>query len=75
VGPLFGKLLARQFVEMWTVLGEPSGWSIVEQGAHGGEFAADVLGELQRVRTGMLIAYAMCSWSRSRLWLTGRLRT
>jgi SAM-dependent MidA family methyltransferase len=43
VGPLFGRLLAAQFAEMWALLGEPPGFSIVEQGAHDGQFACDVL--------------------------------
>ena len=47
VGPLFGALLARQFAEMWTRLGEPAEFAIVEQGAHRGEFARDVLAALR----------------------------
>lgn len=43
VGPLFGRLLAAQFVEMWEALGQPDNFAIVEQGAHHGEFARDVL--------------------------------
>ncbi|MDQ2867608.1 MAG: SAM-dependent methyltransferase [Verrucomicrobiota bacterium] len=44
VGPLFGKLLAAQFAEVWEKLGRPADFHIVEQGAHDGAFAADVLG-------------------------------
>jgi SAM-dependent MidA family methyltransferase len=44
VGPLFGRLLAAQFVEMWESLGRPDDFVIVEQGAHHGDFARDVLG-------------------------------
>ena len=44
VGPLFGRLLAAQFAEMWELLGRPGDFTIVEQGAHHGDFAADVLG-------------------------------
>ena len=47
VGPLFGALLARQFAEMWTRLGEPAEFAIVEQGAHRGDFARDVLSALR----------------------------
>jgi SAM-dependent MidA family methyltransferase len=47
VGPLFGKLLARQFAEMWRLLGRPTGFCIVDQGAHEGHFAGDVLGALK----------------------------
>ncbi len=43
VGPLFGGLLGAQFVEIWTTLGKPDDFTIVEQGAHQGEFAADAL--------------------------------
>ncbi|HEV2841563.1 MAG TPA: SAM-dependent methyltransferase [Chthoniobacterales bacterium] len=43
VGPLFGRLLAAQFAEMWESLGRPEDFVIVEQGAHQGDFARDVL--------------------------------
>jgi SAM-dependent MidA family methyltransferase len=43
VGPLFGRLLAAQFAEMWEILGRPGDFTIVEQGAHHGDFARDVL--------------------------------
>ena len=46
VGPLFGRLLARQFEEMHAALGRPPAFTIVEQGAHDGTLAADVLGAL-----------------------------
>ncbi|MDB6150077.1 MAG: hypothetical protein JWQ44_1525 [Chthoniobacter sp.] len=46
VGPLFGKLLARQFVEMWERLEKPPSFTIVEQGADRGEFACDALAAL-----------------------------
>lgn len=44
VGPVYGRVLAGQFREMWENLGKPGDLVIVEQGAHGGDFAADVLG-------------------------------
>jgi SAM-dependent MidA family methyltransferase len=47
VGPLFGRLLAAQFVEMWESLGRPDDFVVVEQGAHQGEFARDVLGAVR----------------------------
>jgi len=47
VGSLYGKLLAAQFAEMWERLGRPSDFSIVEQGANWGDFAADALGSLR----------------------------
>src|SRR5215831_4460175 len=43
VGPLFGRLLAAQFAEVWNRLANPNRFVIVEQGAHHGEFARDVL--------------------------------
>jgi SAM-dependent MidA family methyltransferase len=43
VGPLFGRILAAQFAEMWEIMGQPADFTIVEQGAHHGEFASDVL--------------------------------
>ena len=48
VGPLFGKLLATQFVEIWEKLGRPRDFKIVEQGAHDGIFAADALSALRQ---------------------------
>src|SRR6267143_1494183 len=47
VGPLFGRLLAAQFVEMWEALGWPGNFVIVEQGSHHGDFARDVLGSVR----------------------------
>ena len=49
VGPLFGKLLAAQFAQIWEQLGNPDRFILVEQGAHNGEFAKDTLSTL---RTG-----------------------
>jgi SAM-dependent MidA family methyltransferase len=43
VGPLFGRMLAAQFAEMWEIMGRPDDFTIVEQGAHHGDFANDVL--------------------------------
>jgi SAM-dependent MidA family methyltransferase len=48
VGPIFGQLLTLQFREMWDLLGRPADFTIVEQGAHDGTFANDVLSHLQR---------------------------
>lgn len=48
VGPLFGRLLAGQFAEMWEALGRPGDFTIVEQGAHHGDFARDVLEAAER---------------------------
>lgn len=43
VGPLFGIMLAAQFAEIWEKLERPEPFTIVEQGAHHGGFAGDVL--------------------------------
>jgi SAM-dependent MidA family methyltransferase len=43
VGPLFGQLLAAQFAEVWERLDETDNFVIVEQGAHHGDLARDVL--------------------------------
>jgi SAM-dependent MidA family methyltransferase len=43
VGPLFGRLLARQFFQMWQKLGKPNPFWIIEQGAHDGQLACDIL--------------------------------
>ncbi len=43
VGPLFGKLLAAQFAEIWERMGKIDNFILVEQGAHDGQFARDVL--------------------------------
>ena len=46
VGPLFGKLLAMRAMQEWQALGEPEDFTIIEQGAHDGQLAEDVLSAL-----------------------------
>src|SRR6266478_2199394 len=48
VGPLFGQLLGAQFAEIWDRLRKTNNFVIVEQGAHDGQFARDVLESLQK---------------------------
>ena len=48
VGPLFGQLLAAQFSEIWERLGKMNNFVILEQGAHDGQFARDVLEFVQK---------------------------
>jgi len=48
VGPLFGQLLVAQFSEIWERLGRTNDFVIVEQGAHDGQFALDVLEFVQK---------------------------
>jgi SAM-dependent MidA family methyltransferase len=43
VTPVFGRLLARQFHEMWTVLGRPQPFMLVEVGAGTGRLAKQIL--------------------------------
>jgi len=43
VGPLFGKLLAKQFIKLREELGNPPDFEIVEFGGHRGQLRADVL--------------------------------
>jgi SAM-dependent MidA family methyltransferase len=43
VGPLFGQMMLAQFAEIWEHLGKINDFVIVEQGAHDGQFARDVL--------------------------------
>jgi SAM-dependent MidA family methyltransferase len=49
VGPLFGRLMAAQFVEIWERLGKIDNFIIAEQGAHDGQFARDVLEALREI--------------------------
>ena len=43
VHPIFARLLARQFAEMWESLGRPAEFLLVEGGASAGRFAGQVL--------------------------------
>jgi len=47
VGPLFGRLMAAQFTEIWELLGKINNFVVLEQGAHDGQFARDVLESVQ----------------------------
>ena len=46
VGPVFGQILASQFQEMWSRLGKPARFALVEQGANDGQLALDILSAL-----------------------------
>lgn len=48
VGPLFGRVLAAHFEQLWRALDLPNEFTIVEQGAHDGAFARDLLAAAQR---------------------------
>ncbi|HEV7405616.1 MAG TPA: SAM-dependent methyltransferase [Chthoniobacteraceae bacterium] len=56
VGPLFGRLLMREFAEMWARLGRPASFTVVEQGAHAGDFAHDVLEGARALEPGFFEA-------------------
>jgi SAM-dependent MidA family methyltransferase len=46
LGPVFGEILAAQFLELWEMLGRPSDFTLVEQGANDGSLAEDILNGL-----------------------------
>lgn len=48
VHPVFGRVLAGQFQEMWERLGRPERWQLVEYGAGKGFLARDILTHLGR---------------------------
>ena len=56
VGPVFGQLLAVQFAEIWEHLGKIDNFIFVEQGAHHGEFAWDVLESARKSRPDFFAA-------------------
>lgn len=60
VGALFGRLLARQFAEMWERLGRPHRFTLVEQGAHRGDFAHDALEGLRELAPECFRATQYC---------------
>ena len=43
IGPVFGAVLAGQFLEMWEALGRPPEFRLVEQGANDGRLSSDIL--------------------------------
>jgi SAM-dependent MidA family methyltransferase len=43
VHPIFGRLLARQFAQMWQTLGSPRAFTVVEAGAGVGRLASHIL--------------------------------
>ena len=54
--PLFAATFARYFAKLFTELGAPSSWTIIEIGAGFGEFAAGVLTNLRSNHPGVLAA-------------------
>lgn len=43
VGRIYGDLIGKQVEQMWKHLGSPASFAVVEQGAHFGQFAHDLL--------------------------------
>jgi SAM-dependent MidA family methyltransferase len=48
VGPVFGAVLAGQFLEMWEALGRPPEFRLIEQGANDGRLSNDILSALSQ---------------------------
>lgn len=48
LGPIFGRLLAAQFAQMWEALGKPRDFALVEQGANDGRLLDDILTAFER---------------------------
>lgn len=61
VGPMFGWLLAMQAVEVWRRLERPGRFRVVEQGAHDGRAAADLMAGLTALEPELagLVEYAV----------------
>jgi len=50
LGPAFGRALARAVVDLWTLMGKPHAWDIVEGGAGRGILMRDLLVALEHER-------------------------
>jgi SAM-dependent MidA family methyltransferase len=50
LGPAFGRALARAVVDLWTLIGKPHAWDLVEAGAGRGILMRDLLVALERER-------------------------
>ena len=69
VGPVFGRMLATQFAEMWEIMGQPDNFTVVEQGAHHGEFAHDVLTAMREFRAKLRYCIVQfCRRGRRKRW-------
>ena len=56
VGPLFGGLLAEFAYQAWCQAGQPSRFTLMEQGAHDGTLARDILHGCQQISASFLDA-------------------
>jgi SAM-dependent MidA family methyltransferase len=71
--PIFARLLARQAVEMWEVLGRPAPFTWIEMGAGRGLFAQDFLKWVANTEFGATLNYVAIEPSaKARLRLTNR---
>ena len=61
VHAVFGRLLARQFDEMWRALGSPESILVMELGPGRGLFAQDVLDLVGKEVPRLLSGAALCS--------------
>jgi SAM-dependent MidA family methyltransferase len=50
LGPAFGRALARGVADLWTAIGKPTSWDLVEAGAGRGIVMRDLLAGLERER-------------------------
>lgn len=50
VGNMYGKVIALFFYDLWESMGKPNPFSIVEQGAHDGKLAGDILEALSQCK-------------------------
>lgn len=50
LGPAFGRSLARGVADLWSLMGKPSAWDLVEAGAGRGILMRDLLTALERER-------------------------
>ncbi len=58
LGQDFGELLTQQFREMWSILGQPSPFTLLEMGAGTGMLAENILREAQRCDPAFFSAIA-----------------
>lgn len=65
VHPIFGRLLARQFAEMWELLGSPQPFVVVESGAGVGRLAGHILNFSERALPEFYSALAYVAVERS----------
>ena len=61
MGRIFGELMAKQFEEIWERMNKPVSFAVVEEGAHDGQFAQDVLAWCQKFSPGL--------YSRLKYWI------